>query len=212
VRALILVDIQNDFLPGGALPVPAGDRVVPLANELARHFELVVATQDWHPPRHESFAATREGRKVGDVVDLYGLPQVLWPVHCVQHTRGAELAPELEQHRIARIFQKGTDPRVDSYSGFYDNGHRAATGLGGYLTALGVTDVYICGLATDYCVKATALDAVKLGFNTFVIEDACRGVDRTPGDVVFAIEEMKRAGVQLIRSGEVLKTPDLTTA
>lgn len=202
--ALILVDLQNDFLPGGALPVPRGNEVIPLANALAKRFDLVVATQDWHPPRHGSFAATHEGRKPGDVIDLNGLPQVLWPVHCVQHTRGAAFAAELDQGRIARVFQKGIDPRVDSYSGFYDNGQRNATGLGGYLTAVGVTDVYICGLATDYCVKATALDAVKLGFRALVVEDACRGVDLTPGDVIFAVEEMKRAGVHLVRSADVI--------
>jgi nicotinamidase/pyrazinamidase len=189
-RALILIDIQNDFLPGGALPVPEGDRVVPLANELMTQFDLVVATQDWHPRQHESFAVVHEGHKPGEVIDLHGLRQVLWPVHCVQKTRGAEMAPGLDTGRVARVFQKGTD--------------RRATGLGGFLTALGVTDVYICGLATDYCVKATALDAAKLGFKTFVVEDACRGVDLTPGDVIFAVDEMKTAGVTLVPSAEVL--------
>jgi nicotinamidase/pyrazinamidase len=139
---------------------------------------------------------------VGEVIDLDGLEQVLWPVHCVQGLPGAELAPELDQARIARVFRKGEDPHIDSYSGFFDNGHRRATGLGDYLREQGVTDVYIAGLATDYCVKFTALDGRQLGFNVDLIEDACRGVELNPGDVARAIEAMRVAGVQVIRSGD----------
>ena len=197
--ALILVDIQRDFLPGGALAVPEGDAVVPIANELLADFALVVATQDWHPANHGSFAANHPGRKVYDQIVLGGLPQTLWPVHCVQNTPGAELAPGLNRERIARVFQKGTDPLIDSYSGFFDNGHRRATGMGQWLAEQGVTDVYLCGLATDYCVKFTALDAVALGFKTHVFEAACRGVNLRPGDVAAALEEMKRAGARIIR-------------
>ncbi len=206
--ALILVDLQNDFIPGGALPVPEGDQVVPVANRLQARFELVVATQDWHPANHGSFAANHPGKKPGDVINLHGLSQVLWPVHCVQNTPGAALVPGLETKGLARVFQKGTDPGIDSYSGFFDNGHRKATGLGDYLKARKVGGVYVAGLATDYCVKATALDAVELGFKTHLIEDACRGVNLRPGDVAEAIEEMKRAGVRVVTAADVLTAPE----
>jgi nicotinamidase/pyrazinamidase len=202
-RALILVDIQNDFIPGGALAVPEGDRVVPVANEVQKKFELVVSTQDWHPRDHGSFAANHPGKKPGKVIELNGLRQILWPVHCVQQTRGAEFAPGLDVSRVARIFQKGTDPAIDSYSGFFDNGHRKSTGLGDWLRARGAGDVYVCGLATDYCVKFTALDARQLGFNVWLIEDACRGVNLKPGDSAEAIAEMRRAGVSVIGSEDI---------
>src|SRR6266699_22302 len=169
MRALILVDIQNDFLPGGALAVPAGDAVIPVANKLQSVFPLVVATQDWHPANHGSFAASHPGKKVFEQIELNGLPQTLWPVHCVQNTKGAELAGALNRDRIAKTFQKGTDAGIDSYSGLFDNGHRKSTGLGEWLKQKNVTEVFVCGLATDYCVKFTALDAVQFGFKTFLI-------------------------------------------
>ncbi|MEJ1971143.1 MAG: bifunctional nicotinamidase/pyrazinamidase [Lacunisphaera sp.] len=197
MNALILVDIQNDFLPGGALPVPRGDEIIPVVNRLQEEFPLVVATQDWHPADHGSFAANHAGRRPGEVIDLHGLPQILWPVHCVQHSHGAAFAPGLRTERIAQIFFKGTDPQVDSYSGIFDNGRRKATGLADYLRGRGVTEVTIAGLATDYCVKATALDAQALGFKTTVVTDACRGVDLTPGDSARAFAEMERAGIHL---------------
>jgi nicotinamidase/pyrazinamidase len=203
MNALILVDLQNDFVPGGALAVPEGDAIVPLINELQPRFDVVVATQDWHPPDHGSFAANHPGRKVYEVIDLAGLPQVLWPVHCVRGTPGAALVPSLDTSRIVRVFQKGTDPAIDSYSGFFDNGHRKSTGLGEYLREKGVTGVYVCGLATDYCVKFTALDAKQLGFETSLIEDASRGVNVKPGDVARAVEEMRQAGVQISRAAEL---------
>jgi nicotinamidase/pyrazinamidase len=203
MKALILVDIQNDFLPGGALPVPHGNEVIPVANQLQARFPLVVATQDWHPPKHGSFAANHPGKKVFEQSELNGLPQTLWPVHCVQNTTGAELARGLKQDRIVRVFKKGTDPGIDSYSGFFDNGHRRATGLGEWLKDQGVDEVYVCGLATDYCVKFTALDAVGLGFKTHVIEEASRGVNLRPTDVRDAIEEMRLAGVEVVQSGQV---------
>jgi nicotinamidase/pyrazinamidase len=202
MKALLLVDLQNDFLPGGALAVPGGDEVLPLANRLQPHFELVAATQDWHPADHVSFAASHPGKKPGDVISLDGAQQVLWPVHCVERTRGAELAAALDQRRIAKAFFKGADRQIDSYSGFYDNGRRRSTGLGECLREQAVDDVYVLGLATDYCVKATALDAVGLGFKTWLIEDACRGVNLSPGDAERAIEEMRAAGVKMVRSGE----------
>lgn len=203
MNALLLVDLQNDFCPGGALAVPEGDRAVAMANRLQPQFDLVVATQDWHPAGHLSFAANHPGRNPGEVIELDGLEQILWPVHGVQHTAGAAFPPELHQDRIARVFQKGTDPRIDSYSGFFDNGHRKATGLGDYLESRRVTRLYVCGLATDYCVKFTALDAVELGLRTCLIEDACRGVNLQPGDVQRAIGQMRASGVEIVDSSRI---------
>jgi len=202
-RALIFVDIQNDFVPGGALPVNEGDQVVPAANRVQNAFDLVVATQDWHPANHGSFASQHRGKKPGDVIDLNGIPQVLWPDHCVQRTKGAEFHPHLDISRVARVFQKGTDPAIDSYSGFFDNGHRRATGLAEYLQSQNMTDIYLAGLTTDYCVKYTALDARTLGFNVFLIEDACRGVNLNPGDSATAIDQMRAAGVNVITSDDL---------
>src|SRR6266699_2764446 len=206
MKALVLVDIQNDFLPGGALAVPDGDAVIPVANKLQSAFPLVVATQDWHPAEHGSFAASHPGKKVFEKIELNGLPQTLWPVHCVQGTRGAELAAELNRDRIAKIFPKGTDAGIDSYSGLFDNGHRRSTGLGEWLKQKGVTEVFVCGLATDYCVKFTALDAVQFGFKTFLVEDASRGVTLRPDDVNNAIADMNRAGVVIVQSADILET------
>ncbi len=196
---LIIVDVQNDFCPGGALAVPEGDRIVPLINSLQPRYELVVATQDWHPADHGSFAASHPGRSPGELIELAGLPQILWPVHCVQGTPGAEFHPGLNLDRVARTFRKGTNPQIDSYSGFFDNGRRTSTGLGEYLRGQGVKEVHVCGLATDYCVKWTALDAVDQGFETCLLEDACRGVELHSGDVQKALEEMRRAGVRYFR-------------
>jgi len=203
MKCLILVDIQNDFLPGGALAVPDGDQVIPVVNSLQSRFSLIVATQDWHPANHGSFAASHTGKKPFEQIDLNGLPQTLWPVHCVQNTAGAALAPGLTQDRIAKIFQKGTDSGIDSYSGFFDNGHRKSTGLGEWLKEQNVSEVFVCGLATDYCVKFTALDAVQAGLETSLIEDACRGVNLRPDDVKNAVEEMKAAGVQILSSHDL---------
>jgi nicotinamidase/pyrazinamidase len=204
MKALILVDIQTDFLPGGALAVPDGDAIIPVVNALQAKFPLVIATQDWHPANHGSFAANHPGRNVFEQIELNGLPQTLWPVHCVQGTPGAELATGLERGRIAKVFPKGTDAGIDSYSGLNDNGHRKSTGLGEWLKAKGVTEVFVCGLATDYCVKFTALDAALLGFKTFFIEDASRGVNLQPTDVANAVAEMARAGIAVVQSQQVL--------
>lgn len=187
--ALILVDIQNDFCPGGSLAVKDGDAVVPVANELQKRFAVVVATKDWHPPGHASFVS-------------------LWPPHCVQETAGAEFVAGLDTSRIARVFLKGTDLEIDSYSGFFDNEHRRATGLGDYLKERGVTDVTVCGLATDYCIKFTALDSVMLGFRTSVVVDACRGVEVNEGDTARALQEMSAAGVNIIESRQLLDAPE----
>lgn len=204
MKALLLVDLQNDFCPAGALPVPDGQEVIAIANQLMPQFGLVVATQDWHPPDHKSFAANHPWRKPGQVIELRGLPQILWPIHCVQNSFGAEFVNELNSEGIHRIFHKGTEPDIDSYSGFFDNGHLKATGLNEYLQSRRVDVLYIMGLATDYCVKFTVLDALQLGFETFLIEDGCRGIDLQPGDVDRAVQQMVAKGARLVRS-ELLK-------
>jgi nicotinamidase/pyrazinamidase len=203
MNALILVDLQNDFLPGGALAVPHGDEVIPIANELQQKFELVLATQDWHPRDHGSFAANHPGKKPGDRIMLDGIEQILWPVHCVQNTHGAAFAPEFDTSRISHVFHKGTERNIDSYSTFFDNAHRRHTGLAHYLEKRGIKDVYLMGLALDYCVKYSTLDACHLGLNTYVILDGCRGIELEPGDVARALHEMQDAGAVLLQSAEV---------
>lgn len=198
MKALIIVDIQNDVLPGGPLSVNEGDQVTSVANQLMGKYDLVIATQDFHPADHLSFASQHPGKQPGELIELNGLPQMLWPDHCVQETIGAEFDPLLDTSRVAHVFHKGTDRTIDSYSGFFDNGHHQATGMGDYLKEKGITAVSILGLATDYCVKFTALDAVQLGFKTDLILEGCRGVNVTPGDVDRAIEEMKEAGVEIV--------------
>jgi nicotinamidase/pyrazinamidase len=194
VKTLLLIDLQNDFMPGGTLAVPGGDAIIPLVNELMPGFDLVVATQDWHPADHGSFAVNHPGRSVFQQIELDGLPQTLWPVHCVQNTGGALFAPGLDTRRVERVFTKGMNPRIDSYSGFFDNGHRASTGMGEWLKARGVVKISVAGVATDYCVKFTVLDALAEGFEVELIAAACRGVDLNPGDVEHAVGEMHAAG------------------
>ena len=205
--ALILVDLQYDFLPGGALAVPHGDQVLPIARALMTlrsRFDAIVATQDWHPPDHISFASNHEGMKPGQLIEVDGHSQVLWPVHCVQGSPGAEIATEISRDALSAIFPKGMDHEVDSYSGFYDNDHRRDTGLADWLRERGVDTLYVMGLATDYCVKYTVLDALSEGFNVYLIEDGCRGVELTEGDIAHAIEVMKEAGVRVIQSAQVV--------
>lgn len=197
MRALLLVDIQNDFLPDGALPVPDGQAVVEVANRLMLEYDLVVATQDWHPAEHKSFASRHLDRQIGETVNLEGIEQTLWPDHCVQHSRGAELAPGLNSDGIHHVVPKGTDHAIDNYSGFFDNARRKSTGLEKLLRDHGVDEVHILGLATDYCVKATALDAVELGFRTVLLTEGIRGVELNAGDCQRAIEEMRAAGVEI---------------
>ncbi len=203
MRALVLVDLQYDFCPGGALAVRRGDETIAVANRLLPHFSTIVATQDWHPPDHRSFAVNNPGAKEGDVIDLGTLRQVMWPAHCVQDTRGAALHGDLDRSKITQVFQKGTDRDLDSYSGFFDNGHTRATGLGAWLDERWVKQLYILGLATDYCVKFTALDARQLGFDVWLIEDGCRAVDLRPGDGDRAIAELKGSGVTIVESGSI---------
>lgn len=204
MKALILVDIQYDFISGGALAVPEGETIIPTVNHLQQHFDLVIATQDFHPADHGSFAANHPGKNPGEVTDLNGLPQILWPVHCVQGTRGVDFVEELNMEKVEKIFPKGTDKGIDSYSGFFDNGHKKATGLGDYLKEKGVKEVFVVGLATDYCVKFTALDALELGFETYLIKDASRGVNLQPGDVEKAIKELDGQGVKIVESKSIL--------
>ncbi len=204
MKVLLLVDIQHDFLPGGALAVPQGDQIIPIVNGMVPHFPLVVATQDWHPAHHGSFAPNHLQAQVGQVVNLNGLEQILWPVHCVQDTEGAAFPAALQIEGCERVFQKGTDPSVDSYSAFYDNGHQNPTGLADYLRQRGGDTLYVAGLATDYCVKFTVLDALAEGFPTYVITDATRGVNRQPGDAEKALAEMAQAGAHLITSEALL--------
>jgi len=198
MNALILVDIQNDFIEGGALAVKDGASVVEVANQQMPRFDLVVATQDWHPRNHGSFASQHQGVEVGGRFDLDGLSQIAWPDHCIENTHGAEFVAGLNMEQVHEIVQKGTNVQVDSYSAFFDNGQRQETRLRELLEQRGATHLFVLGLATDYCVKFTVLDAIKLGFKTSLIEAGCRGVDLAPGDVDSAVREMQQAGAEII--------------
>jgi len=204
MKALLLVDIQNDFLPGGALEVEGGDQIIPVVNKIIEKFELIIATQDWHPSDHKSFASQHEGKIPGDIIKLKDIDQVLWPDHCIQGTAGAAFSKELNQNRIKKIFVKGIDPEIDSYSGFFDNGHLRSTGLGDYLRDAKVEEIFVVGLATDYCVKFTALDSVTEGFKTYVIADATKAVNLKPNDYEDALAEMRQAGAIILNSKELL--------
>lgn len=198
MKALLLIDIQYDFLPNGALAVPSGDSIIPIVNNIQDRFDLVVATQDWHPKGHKSFASSHAGKQVFEQIELQGLPQVLWPDHCVQGTSGANLSDAVNWNRTEAIFRKGTSLGIDSYSGFYDNGHLKATGLSNYLKGRGVTDVYVAGLAADYCVYFTAKDALHEGFNTFVIEDATKAISED--GFVQAKKDLQDKGGHIVQS------------
>jgi nicotinamidase/pyrazinamidase len=201
MKALIIVDVQNDFLNGGSLEVPDGEKVIPVINRIQDKFELVIATQDWHPKGHKSFASSHQGKSTFDKIQLEGMEQVLWPVHCVQGTRGADFHPLLHAKRIEAIFRKGTDPVIDSYSGFYDNGHKKSTGMAGFLRDRKVTTVFICGIAADFCVYYTALDALKESFKTFVVEDATRPISKEGFELAKA--EIRNQQGKLITSSNI---------
>jgi nicotinamidase/pyrazinamidase len=203
MRALLLIDLQYDFCPGGALAVARGGETIPVANRLMPAFSTIVATQDWHPQDHGSFAVNHPGTHPYEMSELGGLPQVLWPAHCVQGTHGAELHDALDRTMITEVFRKGTDASIDSYSGFFDNGHRKSTGLGDWLRARSIGEVVVLGLATDYCVKFTSLDARALGFEVTVVSDGCRGVELAPGDSERAFDEMRAAGCTIRTSAEI---------
>ena len=201
--ALLVVDVQNDFCPGGPLAVPEGDAVVPVINRIVGGFPLAVATQDWHPEGHISFASRHPGREPFTVLPLEGLEQMLWPDHCVWGTPGADLHPDLDPSRIQVVLRKGAAPDVDSYSAFLENDRRTPTGLAGLLRERGVRRVFVTGLATDYCVLATALDGLAAGFEVTVLEDACRAVDVPPGNLREALGRMGSTGVRLMRTSEL---------
>ena len=202
MNALVIVDIQNDFTDGGALAVPDGGSIISVVNGLEERFDIVVATQDWHPAGHKSFASSHSGRRSFDRISLNGLDQVLWPDHCIQGSLGAQFHPGLHTNRIEAVFRKGMNPDIDSYSGFYDNGHRKNTGLAGYLRDRNVTTVYVCGLAADYCVYFTAKDALKEGFDTYIIEDATRPIDKVGFES--AKQDIIRSGGKIVLSPEIL--------
>ena len=202
MRALLVIDIQNDFLSGGALEVKDGDQIISVINNIMEKFDLVIATQDWHPADHKSFASQHEGKKPGDMIKLKDLDQVLWPDHCIQGTHGAEFSRKLDQNKFKKVFVKGTDKEIDSYSGFFDNGHLKSTGLGDFLRNSSVTEVFIVGLATDYCVKYTVLDSIEEGFKTFVIADATKAVNLELDDYTASVDEMKEAGAIIVNSKE----------
>lgn len=175
--ALLVIDVQNDFLPGGSLAVADGDQVIPVINKLIPQYDLVVATQDWHPANHKSFASQHEGKKMFEEIELNGMTQRLWPDHCVQGTFGGEFHKDLELNTAEAVFRKGMDPEIDSYSGFYDNGHLKSTGLAGYLKEKGVEEIHFCGIAADYCVYFSIKDALLEGFKTVLIEEATKPID-----------------------------------
>ncbi|HUG76659.1 MAG TPA: bifunctional nicotinamidase/pyrazinamidase [Burkholderiales bacterium] len=199
---LVVVDVQNDFIPGGALAVAKGDEIVPLVNRLAARFENVVVTQDWHPRGHASFASSHPGKKPFETIELPYGTQVLWPDHCVQATPGADLHPALALPHLQLIIRKGFHRDIDSYSGFLEADRKTSTGLAGYLRERGIKRLYLCGLATDFCVAWTALDARAAGFETTVIEDACRAID-LENSLARALSEMKASGVRISRSDDV---------
>lgn len=203
MKALLLIDLQNDFLDGGALAVSDANAIIPVAQELIKRFDLVVATQDWHPENHESFAVQHEGHDLFEVIDLHGLPQCLWPVHCVQGSQGAAFSADIDLTQIDKIVQKGTDLSIDSYSGFADNGHRKETVLHQFLQSKNVDTLYIMGLATDYCVKFTVLDALAKEYKVFLVVDGCRGVNQSPNDSEDAIRELEQAGAILTVSVDI---------
>ena len=201
--ALIVTDVQNDFCPGGSLSVPRGDEVAPVINRLMELFEVVVASQDWHPLGHISFASTHPGKSPFDTIRLMGEEQILWPDHCVPGTPGAEFHKDLDIRPIVLIVRKGWHKGVDSYSTFFENDHRTSTGLGSYLKGLGIRKVYLTGLAQDFCVYYSAKDALDLGFETYMIEDATRGLDQPPGSLDKKMKELAGLGLRLVRSGDL---------
>jgi nicotinamidase/pyrazinamidase len=203
-RALLAIDVQNDFCPGGSLAVSEGERVVPVINRLAQRFATVVATQDWHPQGHVSFASSHRGASPFQSLELPGAGrQMVWPVHCLAGSRGAELHPGLETAPISLIVRKGTRLTLDSYSAFFENDRRTPTGLGACLRELGCGEVYLCGLATDVCVYYTALDALALGFTVDLVQDACRGIDLPAGSLRERLRELSAGGVRILDSSEV---------
>lgn len=203
MNVMIIVDVQNDFLPGGALPVDNGDMIIPVINTIQPAFDLVVATQDWHPSDHQSFSSMHPGKKNFDMISLHGLEQTLWPDHCVQGTPGADFSDRLHMNRVEAIFRKGTNPEIDSYSGFFDNGRKKSTGLADYLRGKKIQQVYVSGLAAEICVFFTAMDSLNEGFETWLIEDATMALQQE--NFQRAKAEFQQKGGKLIQSKEIAK-------
>jgi len=202
MKTLLIIDVQNDFCPGGALAVPGGDTIIPVINSLIPGFNAVIQTQDWHPEGHHSFASSHEGKDPYDTVEMDYGDQVLWPDHCVQGTRGAEFHPDLNTTKTEVIIRKGFRKEIDSYSTFYENDQKTPTGLTGYLRERGISEIYVAGLATDFCVKWSVIDGLKEEFTVHVIEDAVNGIDMD-GSVEQAWEEMKDAGAEITSSEKI---------
>lgn len=203
-KALLIVDIQNDFCPGGALAVPEGTAIIPIVNRLIDHFDVIIQTQDWHPAGHSSFASVHEGKEPYGTIDLDYGTQVLWPDHCVQGTEGAEFHSELNTEKTQVIIRKGFRKEIDSYSTFYENDQKTTTGLTGYLKARGITDLYTVGLATDFCVKWSVLDGIDEGFTMHIVEDAVKGIDLN-NSLEQAWKEMNEKGVHITHSAKILR-------
>jgi nicotinamidase/pyrazinamidase len=201
MKTLILIDVQNDFMPGGPLEVPYGNLIVPVINRIQDNYDLVLATQDWHPVDHKSFASNHFGTKPFERMVIHDYLQTLWPDHCIQGTTGAEIEKNIKSDKIAAIFRKGMDAEVDSYSGFYDNNHQLSTGLAGYLRDKGVTEIHFCGLAADICVYYSILDSIREGFTASLVEDASRPLYPDKFDDVKC--ELAKLGVRIISSNEL---------
>ncbi|TCK83275.1 bifunctional nicotinamidase/pyrazinamidase [Albibacterium bauzanense] len=201
-NALIIIDIQYDFLPGGSLAVQDGNKIIPIINKIQEHFDLIVITQDWHPANHKSFASSHKDKKPYDIIKLHGADQVLWPVHCVQGSRGAAISKQLETQKTSLIIRKGMNTEIDSYSGFFDNERLNSTGLAGFLTEKGINKVSICGLAADFCVFYTAMDALDLGFEAEIVIDATKAID--PDEFKIKLEAFKEKGGKEISSTSFL--------
>ncbi len=202
MEALLIVDVQNDFCPGGALEVPGGDKVVPVINNLIPAFDIVLQTQDWHPANHSSFASSHTGKEPFDTIDMDYGQQVLWPDHCVQQSKGAAFHPELHTRATQLIIRKGFRPAIDSYSAFYENDHETPTGLKGYLRERKIDTLYVVGLATDFCVKWTVVDGLEEGFDVFVIEEGVKGID-VEGSLEAAWDEMQEKGARVISKEDI---------
>lgn len=202
MKTLIIIDVQNDFLPGGSLAVPKGDEIIDLINAFQEKFDLIIATQDWHPAGHSSFAANHLGKEEFETIQLHNQEQVLWPIHCVQNSHGAAFSSSLQTSKIEAVFRKGMNPEIDSYSGFFDNAHAKSTGLAGYLKEKNAEDLYFCGLAADYCVYFSIMDALNIGFSATLIEDATRAID--PSKFKDLKENILQKGGKIVESKNLL--------
>lgn len=196
MKTLVLVDIQNDFLKGGSLAVPEGEKIIKPINKIIKQYDLVIATKDWHPKNHISFASNHSDKKIGDIINVNGVDQVLWPDHCIQNSYGSDFPEQLDISKLAKVVYKGSDANIDSYSGFFDNGHFRSTGLSDYLKSKDVYKIDYVGLATDYCLKYTAIDSVSEGFKTRVLINCIKGIEEKGCEL--ALNEMKSKGIELI--------------